>query len=274
MLATAVSGRRVDGGCHAFGVKARRTIRSSTLARPTVPDPNLAGMSRRSLSSTRPDRYWITTVDGARLREARIERGLSRDKFASDAGVSLSTMARLETQRAASCHRATLYRIAATLADDPRSVIAALALADGAAGARGLRVLSPVSSSSWLCSRVFPARPDQVAEARAFLGRMLHGCPLIYETQLICSELVTNAMRHSRSARPGGRVTVRAEVRQQEYTWLEVEDQGGDWIDDGLGDEGGRGLKVVAALSDYWDVKGDETRRMVCARLDWPELGQ
>lgn len=235
-------------------------------------DPNLAGVPRRSRSSTRPNRYWIATLDGTRLREARIERGLSRDKLAAEAGVSPSTMARLEGQRIASCHRATLYRIAATLTDDdPQPVISALAVTGDTAEARGLRVRPSAPVSWWLCSRVFPARPDQVAEARAFLGRMLHGCPLIYEAQLICSELVTNAIRHSRSALPGGHVTVRAEVRERDYAWFEVEDQGGDWAANETGGDGGRGLEVVAALADYWDIKGDETRRMACARLDWPE---
>lgn len=241
-----------------------------TAAQLTVPEPNLADVSRPSRSSTRPDRYRMTVLDGTRLREARIERGLSRDKLASEAGVSIGTVARLESERTASCDRATLHRIAATLADDPGPVIAALAVTDRAAQSRDLRVPSSEPLSSWLCSRVFAARPDQVREARAFLGRMLHGCPLIYETQLICSELVTNAVRHSRSALPGGQVTLRAEVRQHDYTWLEVEDQGGDWTDDNQGGEGGRGLEVVEALANYWDVRGDEARRTVCARLDWP----
>jgi serine/threonine-protein kinase RsbW len=238
----------------------------------TVPDPNLAGMPKRSRSSTGPGRYWIATLDGTRLREARIERGLSRDKLAAEAGVSLATMARLEGRRIVSCHRATLYRIAATLTDDdPEQVISALVIADDAAGARGLRVQSSGPVSWWLCSREFAARPDQVAQARAFLGRMLYGCPLVCEAQLICSELVTNAIRHSRSALPGGHVTVRAEVREHDYTWLEVEDQGGDWARSGAGDEGGRGLEVVAALADYWDITGNQTRRVACARLDWLE---
>jgi anti-sigma regulatory factor (Ser/Thr protein kinase)/DNA-binding XRE family transcriptional regulator len=239
-----------------------------------VPDPNLAGMPRRSSSSTRPDRYWITTLDGTRLREARIERGLSRDKLAAEAGVSLTTMARLEGQRAAPCHRATLYRIAATLSDDPGPVISALTVRDGLAETRGRLMPQPEPVSSWLCSRIFPARPDQVSEARAFLGRVLHGCPMIYEAQVICSELVTNALLHSRSALPDGRVTVRAEVREHDYTWLEIEDQGGGWNKGSHHGDGGRGLEVVAALSDYWDITGSETRRMVCARLDWPAPGR
>src|SRR5215472_16112454 len=98
-------------------------------------DPYLAGISARSRNSTRPGRYWITTLDGSRLREARMERGLSRDELTAGAGVSLATMARLEGQRMVSCHRATLHRIAATLADDPELVISALTVEDGAAQA-------------------------------------------------------------------------------------------------------------------------------------------
>jgi len=41
----------------------------------------------------------------------------------------LRTMARLESQEVATCHRATLYRIAATLADDPEPMFLALAVA-------------------------------------------------------------------------------------------------------------------------------------------------
>jgi len=86
VLATRARGRRSVGSvCRAFGVKVRRVSRWSlltTVVRPTVPDANLAGMSRRSRNSTRPDRYWIITLDGIRLQEARMERGLSRGKLA------------------------------------------------------------------------------------------------------------------------------------------------------------------------------------------------
>ncbi len=176
-------------------------------------------------------------------------------------------MRRLESQPVAPCHRATLFRLAAALGDDPDSIFSALAVGDEEAESQRRAV--PASATSWLCSRVFAARPSQVVEARAFLGRVLHGCPRVCDAQVICSELVTNSVRHSRSALLGGRVTVRAEVREHEYTWLEVEDQGGNWASSGDSD-GGRGLEVVAALSDYWDIRGDEARRMVCARLDWP----
>jgi serine/threonine-protein kinase RsbW len=236
-----------------------------------VPDPNLEGISRRSRSSTRPGSYWVTAVDGFKLQEARSERGLSRNKLASEAGVSVRTMARLEKGQAASCHRATLYRIAAALADDPESMFSVLSLADNALTARGRPAQASQAPASWICSRIFAAQPDQVAEARAFLGRVLHGCPMAYEATVICSELFTNSLRHSRSALPGGEVTIRAEVREHQYAWLEVEDQGGEWADGGRDDESGRGLEVVAALSDYWDIRTREVWRTVCARLDWPE---
>jgi serine/threonine-protein kinase RsbW len=131
-------------------------------------------------------------------------------------------------------------------------------------------VLEATSPSSWKCSRTFPARADQVSQARAFLGRVLADCPMTGDAVLICSELATNAVLHSESARPGGQFTVRAEAREGDYVWLEVEDRGGRWVENGSSDLRGRGLEIVAELADYWDVRGDDTARVVCARLDWP----
>lgn len=126
------------------------------------------------------------------------------------------------------------------------------------------------SESSWKCSRTFPARADQVAQARAFLGRILADCPMAGDAVLICSELATNAILHSESGRPGGQFTVRAEVREDDYLWVEVEDQGGRWAEPEDSDQRGRGLQIVAMLADYWDVRGDDTARIACARIDWP----
>jgi serine/threonine-protein kinase RsbW len=128
-------------------------------------------------------------------------------------------------------------------------------------------------SSAWRCSRIFPASPDQVAQARQFLARFLADCPLSDDALLICSELATNAIVHSDSGNSGGWFVLRVEVRDQDYVWLEVEDQGGQWATDRVSDEGGRGLEIVALLADYWDVRGDDTGRVVCARLDWTRAG-
>jgi serine/threonine-protein kinase RsbW len=124
--------------------------------------------------------------------------------------------------------------------------------------------------SPWTCSRAFPAQAAQIGQARAFLSRILAGCPVLDDLLLICSELATNAVLHSDSARPGGQFTVRAEVREGDYVWIEVEDQGGRWAEAGHSEQCGRGLMIVAQLADYWDVRGDDTGRIVCARLDWP----
>jgi anti-sigma regulatory factor (Ser/Thr protein kinase) len=86
---------------------------------------------------------------------------------------------------------------------------------------------------------------------------------------LICSELSTNAVLHTNSARPGGQFTVRAEVHDGEYVRIEVQDQGGRWMTGEQCDEQGRGLEIIAATSDYWEIDGDDTGRIVCARLDW-----
>jgi len=131
---------------------------------------------------------------------------------------------------------------------------------------------SAVSTGSrWGASRTFPAHADQVQHARAFLRAVLEDCPAADEVVLVCSELAANAVQHSASGRPGGHFTVRAEVREGESVWIEVEDNGGRWAGRTQTLERRRGLLIVDELSAYWDVRGDETGRVVCARLDWPE---
>lgn len=128
----------------------------------------------------------------------------------------------------------------------------------------------PTLHSSWKCERSYPSRPDQVRLARDFLTRILGDCPKADDVILICSELCTNAIIHSNSAKPGGYFILRTEVHEDEYVWIEVEDQGGPWLEGGRDDEHGRGLEVVAALADDWDIEGDSLARVVRARLDWP----
>jgi len=99
---------------------------------------------------------------------------------------------------------------------------------------------------------------------------MLADCRMRDDAVLICSELATNAIQHSKSGQPGGQFTVRAEVRDGDYVWLEVEDQGGRWAENEYSDQRGRGLEIIAMLADYWDVRGDDTGHVACARLDWP----
>jgi serine/threonine-protein kinase RsbW len=127
------------------------------------------------------------------------------------------------------------------------------------------------ASSRRAVSRTFPARADQVRQARAFLRPVLADCPAADDVLLVCSELAANAVQHSASARPGGYFSVHAKIREGEYVWIEVEDNGGRWAAPTGTGERGRGLLIVDALAACWDVRGDDTGRVVCARLDWPD---
>lgn len=96
--------------------------------------------------------------------------------------------------------------------------------------------------------------------ARSALRSGLSGAgvaqPVIDDAQVVVSELVTNAVRHA-SPRPDGQVDVEWAV-DSDRLWLRV-------IDGGLGTGlrhgglrdgfGGRGLSIVAALSDAWDFE-------------------
>jgi transcriptional regulator with XRE-family HTH domain len=72
------------------------------------------------LPVTRPvAQRWTTAVDSVRLRHLRHQQGLSQEELASQAGISLTTMRRLERQPSAPCRCRTLGRIAAALDEDP-----------------------------------------------------------------------------------------------------------------------------------------------------------
>jgi DNA-binding XRE family transcriptional regulator len=69
-----------------------------------------------------PAHRWTTLLDGERLREMRRQRGLSQEQLADLAGISLSTMARLESQDRSPCRSWTLGRLAAALDETPASM--------------------------------------------------------------------------------------------------------------------------------------------------------
>jgi transcriptional regulator with XRE-family HTH domain len=72
------------------------------------------------LPATRPAaQRWTTAIDGVRLRHLRHRQGLSLEQLASQAGISLTTVRRLERQPAASCRCRTLGRLAAALGEEP-----------------------------------------------------------------------------------------------------------------------------------------------------------
>jgi transcriptional regulator with XRE-family HTH domain len=75
-------------------------------------------------ASTRPGaQRWTTILDGGRLRHLRGLHGLSQEQLAAHAGISLTTMRRLERQPASPCRCRTLARLAAALGEEPARLI-------------------------------------------------------------------------------------------------------------------------------------------------------
>ena len=105
----------------------------------------------------------------------------------------------------------------------------------------------PAPLLTW--SRDFPAVPPQAREARLFLAALLGGRRDADEAVLCLSELVGNACLHSRSREPGGRFTVRAQLRGEQLR-VEVRDGGGPWAESRYPDDlHGRGLVIVSRLA-------------------------
>jgi serine/threonine-protein kinase RsbW len=121
-------------------------------------------------------------------------------------------------------------------------------------------------------SRSFPGRPDQAGNARAFVRGVLPPSALADDVVLAASELVANALSHSRSGLPGGLFTVRVVLRPGRDLRVEVDDEGGRWEVRACDHEHGRGLTVVAGLAGEtnWGVAGGDAGRTAWARFGWP----
>ncbi len=131
--------------------------------------------------------------------------------------------------------------------------------------------LASTSKPRFARSCTFEAVPSRVREARSFLAAILNDSPLADDALICLSELVTNAIRHSNSARSGGTFTVRVSLHDGSLR-VEVEDQGGSWAHDHHHDgQSGRGLLIVSQLATTWDISGDGTSaRVVWFTLDCP----
>jgi hypothetical protein len=122
-------------------------------------------------------------------------------------------------------------------------------------------------------ARAYEGRPDQIQHVRAFLAGVLDGCPVVDSAVLIGDELATNAVRHSNSGKPGGKFTVRVEVHEPDYLWVEVEDQGSPpWTPRSADGEPWHGLNIVRQVTGHanWGVDGDMRGWVIWARLDLP----
>ena len=120
-------------------------------------------------------------------------------------------------------------------------------------------------------TRSFPAHPAQVREARKFLRAALEGCPAADDAVLCVSELAANSSLHSASGKADGTFTVRAEVHEGDYVWIEVEDNGGPCNQHAHPDGRPHGLDIVRAYAADWGIDGDPiTGWAAWARIDWP----
>ncbi|MCG7529309.1 ATP-binding protein [Streptomyces sp. OfavH-34-F] len=144
-------------------------------------------------------------------------------------------------------------------------------MAPGSALIPRLVDLSPGTEALRYCFAL-PAHPESVAAARrltkARLGEWHAGGDTREAAVLIVSELVTNAVVHTASAR------VLCELRCLEGRLrVSVQDQGhqpgGPCLGRGADDEHGRGLLLVDSLATAWGSRdaGDGSGRIVWAEL-------
>ncbi|GAA4522870.1 hypothetical protein GCM10023191_102370 [Actinoallomurus oryzae] len=119
--------------------------------------------------------------------------------------------------------------------------------------------------------RSFAGLPECVADAREFLADCLAGTAWpIDEVVLAADELVTNAVRHSRSGGPGGKFDVRLRIKPACMVQVEICDQGPLPSPTAAAPEyrceGGLGLPIVKALSDE---DGEYTDRLTGFHITW-----
>lgn len=120
--------------------------------------------------------------------------------------------------------------------------------------------------------KVLACGDHAVPAARAFARDVFGKHPHAHAAELIISELVTNAMRHTRSGLRGGQVVVEI-AYYGDFAHLAVIDDGGPGtpnfapLPEGLA-IGGRGLPLVAAFAEKtgWH-RGIQGRRVVWAQL-------
>jgi anti-sigma regulatory factor (Ser/Thr protein kinase) len=144
-------------------------------------------------------------------------------------------------------------------------------------------IADPALLPHWLIlgRATLPGRPAYVREARRLVAAAVGDGHSRADTAiLLTSELVTNAVTHSRSQRPDG--TVDLMVATGIYGLLvavtdDGSDAGGPVIRSSPGAESGNGLLLVQTLADGWGFRHSRGRTMVWFRLcskEQPAAGQ
>ncbi|MFF8926077.1 SpoIIE family protein phosphatase [Streptomyces longwoodensis] len=173
-----------------------------------------------------------------------------------DIGVGLATLCASAAHPAASMDDAcdTIIRALNTRGGRKDDVALLMARLNG---------IAPQDVAEWR----FPPRPAEVGRARAVVREQLHdwGLPRLADpAELMVSELVTNAVRHTR-ARP-----VEVRLVRGDTLLCEVDDDDHELPtlrNAGPEAEAGRGLRVVSALAREWG-----TSRTAAGKTVWFEL--
>ncbi|GAA2595834.1 MULTISPECIES: ATP-binding SpoIIE family protein phosphatase [Streptomyces] len=176
-----------------------------------------------------------------------------------DIGVGLATLCESAAHPAASMDDAcdTIIRALGTRGGRKDDVALLMARLTG---------IGPDAVAEWRLAR----DPAEVGRARAAVREQLHdwGLPKLADpAALLVSELVTNAVRHSR-ARPVALRLVRADT-----LLCEVDDDDHDLPNlksAGPEDETGRGLRVVSTLAREWGASRTSTGKTVWFELTLP----
>src|SRR5215831_15695445 len=111
------------------------------------------------------------------------------------------------------------------------------------------------------------AEPERVREARRFITRAIGAAHAHVDTAtLLTSELVTNALKHSRSGLPGGTVELIVAAKAASLL-ISVIDNGSDvglpQAGNSPGEESGNGLLLVESLAEDWGFANEAGRTVV-----------
>ncbi|WP_371783203.1 ATP-binding protein [Streptosporangium subroseum] len=124
--------------------------------------------------------------------------------------------------------------------------------------------------------RTFLGHLDQVSHARRFVRLLLDDSPCGKDAELIVSELVSNALRHTSSGQAHGSFIVEV-IRKVTSIRICVYDCGWGGTPkfrqkhSALSEEGGRGLMIVAALASKVGYRGTQAvGHVVWAQFDLP----
>lgn len=127
---------------------------------------------------------------------------------------------------------------------------------------------SPAMARPLRSSITLPATEGQVIKARKFVATFVDDPTLAADAVLCLSEVATNAVIHSNSRHVGGQFTVSAERYRDGHLRVEVQDEGGRWMERAKAEGQHLGLLLVRRLSSAWGIESDGYYR----RTVWFEL--